>query len=565
LYGDISKSARIIRQAIYDGPIDEVDFQQNTAILENIPSQENGLVNMTQVEVLPGERMVDAKGNRTYLASGIVFRPSGCSSRDCWEVYENQPSITLDQVVITFQIKSGLNWSDGAPLVPEDSIFSYQIAQEIYGQSGPRSLRFTQSYELSEDDVIWSGLPGYLGIYSYADHFFTPLPSHQLSRYTVEELFTSSSTTQKPIGWGPYKIIEWIQGDHITLVKNDSYHLYDLGLPTYDSLVFRFVEGGEEALAAYSAGECAIVLNEPGLFDYLDEIQIMEEDDLVNLIYVDLPTWEQISFGINSLDDSKVLLDDPEIRKAIAYCINRDEIKSNRVDAGTMTANLYHPLDYRHDPEVPDLNFQPVEANSILEDMGWKDDDQDPSTPRIAIGVKNVPYTTPLSLTLLESGSDESSLTASMIKDQLSDCGIEISIEVLPPGEMFAAGPEGPIFGRKFDLALFAWSVDHYHLCRIFLTDEIPGQYPQFSKGWGGTNATGFSDDEFDQACVTLSTSLPDSEQTLEVISQVQQTFQKNLPAMALFFRRDIILANPDIEELVSGRYEPLWNLEDFR
>ena len=76
LYGDQSSSAVIIRQAIYDSPVDKVDFQYSSSLLEEIPSQSNGLVTVVPVEVYPGEKIVDSKGNISILASGVEYRPA---------------------------------------------------------------------------------------------------------------------------------------------------------------------------------------------------------------------------------------------------------------------------------------------------------------------------------------------------------------------------------------------------------------------------------------------------------------------------------------------------------
>ncbi|TFG47786.1 MAG: hypothetical protein E4H33_05295, partial [Anaerolineales bacterium] len=167
IYGDQSPSANIIRQAIYDGPVDLVNFESFSTLLEEIPSRENELVRLTQVEVFPGQRIIDAKGNLTILGNGVVFSPSGCTSEDCWESFENQPSVFLDQVEIIYPVKSGIVWSDGTPLKASDSIFSYRVAIQIYGLGGPGKLRYTSNYELLENEEIsWKGLPGYLGLYS---------------------------------------------------------------------------------------------------------------------------------------------------------------------------------------------------------------------------------------------------------------------------------------------------------------------------------------------------------------------------------------------------------------
>jgi peptide/nickel transport system substrate-binding protein len=566
LYGDLSESAEIIRQAIYDGPIDLVDFQFQPIILEELPSQENGLVSLNQVEVFPGQRIVDVRGNRPVLASGVEFRPAGCSSSECWEIYEDQPSIFLDQVSVRFLIMDDITWSDGVPVTPEDSLFSYQAAIDLYGSKGPAKLRYAADYQvLEEGEIQWTGLPGYLGIYDYAELFFSPLPGHLWANYSQEELLTSPQTTLYPLGWGPYRSLEWIKGDHITLARNELYHLAEEGWPAFDYLVFRFVEDGQEALAAYTSGECDLVANTPDLVSYLPEIRSLEEREELNLLTVNLPAWEQVSFGIDSLDRSRRLLSDSQVRKAIAMCIDRETIATRRNDVGTIADNLYHPQDPHFYSLDSPLAYQPAEAEDILESLGWIDHDQDSSTPRRAEGVEGVSWGTTLQLSLLVPGAEGGSPTAEMIKDQLALCGAEVEIAYLPAGEMLAPGPVGPVFGRQFDLALFSWTTGNFHLCQIFQTYEIPGMHPTFPKGWGGTNAPGYSNPDFDQACNAALTNLPDSAHTQEAVKEMQILFADQLPVLPLFYRQEVILYHPNLEGLGPGFFPPLANIERIK
>jgi peptide/nickel transport system substrate-binding protein len=563
LYGDQSTSAKIIRQAIYDGPVDEVDFEFYSPLLEEIPSLANGLVSVVSVEVNPGERIVDSKGNLSILASGVEYRPSGCSDTDCWETYQNQTPVILDQVEITFPVKTGLTWSDGIPLSPDDSVFSYQIARELYGSTGPLNLRFTADYEaVDESTILWKGIPGYLGIYSYPEFYFSPLPEHFWADLSVTEMLTSNQTTQQPLGWGPYRIVEWIAGDHITLIQNDAYYLIGEGLPAFDALVFRFVEGAEEALAAYSSGECEIVANISDLFDYLPELQSLEQEGEVRLNFIEGGAWEQISFGINSLDSKRVYLKDPRTRQAIAQCINRERITTNRGDAGLVVNSFYHPDDPRSNINGSTSIYQPQEAADLLEEIGWIDHDLDQNTLRIAESVDDVKDGTQFQLSLLVVGEGIVPPTATLIKDDLGACGIEVLIENLPASELLAPGPEGPVFGRRFDLALFAWSTGHYHLCRIFTSDEIPGLYPVYPKGWGGANASGYSNESYDAECSLIHTTLPDLNDTQDALMKMQTIFTDDLPVLPLFFRREIILSDPLLEGFQSGSYLPLWNID---
>jgi peptide/nickel transport system substrate-binding protein len=165
----------------------------------------------------------------------------------------------------------------------------------------------------------------------------------------------------------------------------------------------------------------------------------------------------------------------------------------------------------------------------------------------------------------LASGTGEIPLTVELIGAGLRGCGIGVDIQLLPPAELLKSGPEGPIFGRKFDLAFFSWAPGHYQRCRLFTTDEIPGLYPEYAKGWGGVNATGYSNEDFDLACGLVNTNLPDSAETLLALEQLSSVYRTDLPSLPLFFRNAIIVSTPNLIGLENGIYSQFWNMEYFR
>ncbi len=563
LYGDQSASARIIRQAIYDWTVSDPSLGAISALIEVVPSLENGLVTVSQVDVFPGERIVNHIGNLTILANGTQYRPSGCYDPSCLETFEDQNSITMDQTMVEFKIQSGITWSDGSPISASDSVYSYQVAALIYGSGGPKKLRYSSSYQVGEDEEIrWTGLPGYLGVYSYPDLFFDPLPEHLWKNLTRDELLTSSQSVERPLAWGSYQVADWVHGDHISLVSNEQNYLVPDGLPGFDALVFRFVGSAEEALAAFQSGECQLVVNQPGLSEYKTELMQGAADGDLRIYQSENKAWEQLSFGVNSRDANRILLAVPELRQALAGCIDREKISSLRLDAGGIVDDFFSPGQFGMDDLEITYTYQPVESGLLLKELGWIDGDGDPETPRIANGVAGVVDGTILEFTILAAEVDPLPTAVTVIQDGLGSCGIGVEVELLPPAELFAPGPDGPIFGRHFDLAYFAWAAGNYQPCRLFLSDEIPGLYPKYPKGWGGVNASGYSDEIFDSTCRILLSGLPDSNVFLEARGKIMEIFRTELPVLPLFFRQDIIIASPDLVGLESDVFPLFWNIE---
>ena len=122
------------------------------------------------------------------------------------------------------------------------------------------------------------------------------------------------------------------------------------------------------------------------------------------------------------------------------------------------------------------------------------------------------------------------------------------------------------MFGRNFSMAQFAWITSLDPPCFLYTSSEIPGPYPDFPRGWGGANVSGYSNPEFDQACRQALFSLPDSPEHTEAQRQAQAIFAEDLPAIPLYTRSKLVVTRPDMCGVLvdpsSG--SALWNLETF-
>jgi ABC-type transport system substrate-binding protein len=83
----------------------------------------------------------------------------------------------------------------------------------------------------------------------------------------------------------------------------------------------------------------------------------------------------------------------------------------------------------------------------------------------------------------------------------------------------------------------FAWSASLAPPCFLFLSDEVPGAYPDHPKGWGGGNLTGYSNPDFDQYCHQAGRSIPGSDPYIEGYHQSQFIFSEDLPVIPLYQR----------------------------
>ncbi len=566
LYGDHSQEAMLVRQAIYDGPVDKVKGEYSPVILGKNPLFLDGDVFLEPVEVSPGTVIADAWGKLVRLEAEVNYFPSGCQDFSCVLPYSGSGAVRIDQQVVRFSLKEGINWSDGTNLNADDSVFSYEIAQIFYPKVAADTIPYTASYlALDEHQIEWRSMPGYQ-TGDYLKFFFHPLPRHAWGEMSAEELITAESVNRLPLGWGAYVIEEWLPGKELVLSKNPGYFRSGEGLPKTDQIIVRFIANLDDAYTAFSAGECDVLGPGYGIETNAELVQSIDQDPEMRLEFFENKDWEHLDFGISSLNvDLPALFQNKVTRQAIAMCIDRQQINHENLSAAAQIPHSFvstsHPL---YHPGVRSYAYDPEGAATLFEFVGWLDLDSNPATPRTAQGVIGVVDGTPFEFILLTTPEDERQHTAQLIRENLSACGVQIQIEILPGEELYLPGPEGKIFGRQFQAAQFSWSSSDWPICNLFTSQEIPGEYPQFSKGWGGANLSGYSSLEYDQACALAKRALPGTPESSQYDALFQSIFSEDLPSIPLFFRQDGFLSRAELCESlvdpVSGF--SLWNIE---
>ena len=549
LYDAVSTSEQSVLAAIYDGPIDIKNFAANPVILEKMPSLADGDALFQNAQVSAGDLIVDAQGNLTNLENGVTYQPSGCTELGCAQAYSGTDPVQMDQLVLRFKLLPGLQWSDGTSLTASDSVYSYEVIRSLYPSTPSIRVSRTASYKaLDALTVEWVGVPGFMdGIYQ--TKFFSPLPQHVWANIPVGELSSREISSRTPMGWGAYVIDDWVSGDHISLHANPLYFRASEGLPYFNNLVYRFVSNDNEALSAVLAGECDLVDQTAGLESQIDSLLQLNNKGSISLVFQTAFAWELLEFNITPLNaDHPSYFAAREARQAVAMCIDRQALVE-RLSGGQMqVADLYVPSDHPlYNAEARHYSYNPQAASDLLTDAGWVDADNDPSTPRIAQGVVDIADGTTFRIQYLTSDDAEYIIAAQMIRADLILCGIQADIVSQPVQQYLAAGPDGPVFGRQFDLAQFAWMTAVEPPCSLYLTNEIPGPYPDYAIGWGGVNASGYSNLQYDQSCMDALYSLADMPQHLQKHADTQAIFAEDLPALPLYWHYRVTVGRPDL------------------
>ncbi len=573
--GGPNAAARSVLEAIYDGPIDVIKYQYQHVILRKIPSIDSGDTLIDPVPVETGDSIVDADGNLAFLETGLRVRPAGCRSDDCAIEYDGTSSLEMDQMIVNFSLLEDLVWSDGEPLTAEDSIFAYNLAKDEDTPGSKFIFDRTQTYEATDETTLqWWGIPGFIDPTYYAN-FWAPLPKHAWESFAAAELSQIDVASRTPIGWGPYVLQEWVAGDHLTLTKNIRYFRADEGLPVFDTLIFRIVPDPNAAMSDLVAGKCDLLDSTINLDGQLSLLLQMQTDGQAQALTTRTNTIEWLGLGVTpaSYDDGYTTsppLDRPDFfydqrtRQAIAMCLDRQKVVDTVLFGLSVVPNTYispdHPL---YDSTVAPYPYDPAQANRILEQVGWMDLDNDPSTPRQAQGVLNVPPLTPFVLNYYTSSATQRRQVSEILALSLGQCGIGVNITYFSYIDLYAeGGAGGPLFGRSFDLAEYAMGSSSLEpSCTWYTTEQIPTE----ANNWVGANLTGYKSLEFDAACVKAQQQTPDDAAYREAYQQTQSIFSSDLPAIPLYLRLKVAASRPDMCGFgLDPTANTLWNIESL-
>src|SRR6185436_7223976 len=160
------------------------------------------------------------------------------------------------------------------------------------------------------------------------------------------------------VGTGPFKLESWKIGDKLVIVRNDSYWGKKAFLRR---VIFRAIPDNAARLQALQTGEIqGYDLVEP------QDISTIEGDD--NLQILDRPAFNVGYVGFNQ---AKKPLDNPKVRQAIAYGLNRQEVVDNFYGGRGEVAKEFMPPEVTgYADDVTEYEYDPEKAKSLLQEAG---------------------------------------------------------------------------------------------------------------------------------------------------------------------------------------------------
>ncbi len=566
-YGGTMLAASNVQHAIYEDPYNTLSYAYQANSLEKLPSLEDGDAVLNAVEVNEGDVVLKVGDVVGPLAVGDIIQ-----NTDGEQVTFDGTPVMMDQLVVDFTMKP-LVWQDGTPVTAADSIYSFNLVLDPDTPYTKYAAERTASNEATGDlTTRWTGLPGFRDS-TYFTNFWYPMPEYLWGDFTAAELLEAEESSRMPASNGAFKIEEWIAGDSIRLTRNENYYRADEGLPYLDSVTFKFIPDTNQLLAQVLSGQCDIV-PEPGL--EVADAPFLTEAEASGLLvpyFQTGTTFQHIDFAVDTFGDYTDTrydwFEDVRVRQAMTMCTDRQGMVDNLLFGRSEVIHTYIPSVHPLYPTegLTEWAFDPEAGNALLDEAGY--DQRDDEGFRIdPDGNRFAPSLGTTAGNVLRQGMTQ------IFKENMAACGIDVSLYYLPASEWFADGPEGPLFGRRYDLGLFAWLTGVQPSCELYMGSQIPGPAEEtnprtgqpFGSGWGGQNNTGWNNEEYDTACAQALGSLPGTPENTEAHIRAQQIFSQEVPVIPVFLSVKTGVTRPEVLNygIDPTQNSHLYNIEEI-
>jgi peptide/nickel transport system substrate-binding protein len=260
-------------------------------------------------------------------------------------------SISDDGLTYTFTLAENVTFHDGSAFDADDVVFSLTRAMAEDSTNAQKVLfEDIASVEAIDPATVEVTLGEPNGSFLFNMAWGDAV-------IVAEESAGSNAT--KPVGTGPFRFENWVQGDSVTLARSDTYWGE---APALETVTFKFIADPTAAFAAMMAGDIDAFPNFPA-----PENLVQFEADPRFAVIIGSTEGETV-LGINN---SKAPFDDVRVREAIAHAIDRQALIDGALFGyGTPIGSHFAP----HHPAYIDLteqsNYDPERARALLEEAG---------------------------------------------------------------------------------------------------------------------------------------------------------------------------------------------------
>jgi peptide/nickel transport system substrate-binding protein len=347
-------------------------------------------------------------------------------------------------------------------------------------------------------------------------------------------------------------------------------------LPYFDEVVHRIIDDSNTLLAALINEEVDLATQDGLDITQFDALEAAKADGRIEPYYVSGTVWEHVDFNLDPTDERAPVGACTQVRKAIALGTNRQVMVDEIQRGKTLVQHSFVPEEHWAYPEsgLVTYDFDPEQAMQILDELGFQDADGDGvreaqtditcTIGQVGGTTKDqiIPAGTPLTFVLnTTQGNEMRTQTTLLFQQNMKDIGVGVELEYLVSDVFFDTTDAGPLTGRRFDLAQFAWLTGVQPPVALYYCENVPSP----DNSWAGQNSTGWCNPDYDRLAKLADTTL-ERAAALPSYAEAQAIFSDELPVLPLFARVKVMATRPGLMNFQPNATvnSETWNIETW-
>ncbi len=301
-------------------------------------------------------------------------------------------TVAPDGKTYTFKLRSNVTFHDGTPMTAEDVASSIRRVQskDIASPLASR-VAVVDSVTATDPQTVEMKLK------EPSAPLLTSLATIMIVPKSMEA--NKDALQKTPVGTGPFKFQEWQPNGYVLLTRHDKY--WQQGAPKLAGLKFNIVPESATRQVGLTNGQYALLPN----IDAATALQLKGKPG------VKLTETLELAYTLIGLNTSKPPFDNPKVREAVNYAINRDEV----IQAALFGAGV------PGGPLSPALKAWAVDVKQY---PCYK-----PDTAKAQALLKEAGVTTPVAVTMSVLPRQDIKDIAQVVQEQLNKAGFKVELK----------------------------------------------------------------------------------------------------------------------------------------
>lgn len=474
--------------------------------------------------------------------------------------------IAADGKSVTWKLKQDVRWSDGEPFTAEDVVFTYDfLSNPEVGAISAGTYEVVESVEAIDDYTVRVNFkevnPAWSLVFVGGEGMI--LPQHIYQNYNGANA-REAPANLKPIGTGPYRVVDFRPGDTAIYEPNPEFRQAELGFERVE------LKGGGDATSAARAvlqtGDADFAYNLQVEAPVLKELEAAGQGEVVAnygalmeriIINHSNPDRVAPSGERSSVEYPHPWLSDRTVRQTIDLAIDRETIAQQLYGVtGKATPNfLVAPPEYASSNTSYEYNLE--RARELLDRAGWQDSNGN------GIRDKNG---TEMQMVFQTSVNPLRQKTQAVVKQGLQSIGMGVELKSIDPSVYFSSDPSNNDTVEHFyaDLQMYTTgntSPDPAAYMNFMTCNQIPQQ----ANNWSGDNNSRYCNPEYDRLWQEASREL-DPQQREQIFIAMNDLLIEDAAVIPLVHRADVMAFSNSLTGYAPTAWDMrTWDIMNWR